>query len=70
MKFDFFKKKTENKEDKPQKSVAREWADAIIFAVIAATLIRWAFLALTLLACLIGAWFVWFWGRMDDRGAS
>jgi hypothetical protein len=33
-------------------------------------LIRWAFLALTLLACLIGTWFVWFWGRMDDREAS
>ncbi len=44
MKFDFFKKKTENKEDKPQKSVAREWADAIVFAVIAATIIRWLFL--------------------------
>jgi hypothetical protein len=29
--------------------------------------IRWAFLALTLLACLIGAWFVWYWGRPLDR---
>ena len=44
MKFDFFKKNTENKEDKPKKSVAREWADAIVFAVIAATIIRWLFL--------------------------
>lgn len=26
-------------------------------------MIRWAFLALTLLACLIGAWFVWYFGR-------
>ena len=44
MKFDFFKKKTEEQEEKKQKSVAREWADAIIFAVIAATIIRWLFL--------------------------
>ena len=32
------------KEDKPKKSKSREWADAILFAVIAATLIRWLFL--------------------------
>lgn len=47
MKFDFFKKKTkstEEKEGKQQKSVIREWADAILFAVIAATIIRWLFL--------------------------
>lgn len=44
MKLDFFKKKTEDKEEKPQKSVMREWADAILFAVIAATIIRWLFL--------------------------
>lgn len=44
MKLDFFKKKNAEQEDKPQKSVAREWADAIIFAVIAATIIRWLFL--------------------------
>ena len=44
MKFDFFKKKAENTEEKKQKSAAREWADAIIFAVIAATIIRWLFL--------------------------
>jgi hypothetical protein len=25
--------------------------------------IRWAFLVLTLLACLIGAWFIWYFGR-------
>jgi hypothetical protein len=25
--------------------------------------IRWAFLALTLIACLIGLWFVWVFGR-------
>ena len=34
------KKSTEEKSDKP-KSKAREWWDAILFAVIAATLIRW-----------------------------
>jgi len=44
MKLDFFKKKTSEKEDQKPKSVAREWADAIIFAVIAATIIRWLFL--------------------------
>lgn len=33
------------------------------------TAIRWAFLVLTVLACLIGAWFVWFWGRAVDREA-
>ena len=44
MKLDFFKKKTKKKEDRKPKSVAREWADAIVFAVIAATIIRWLFL--------------------------
>lgn len=44
MKFDFFKKKTEDKEENKKKSFAREWADAIVFAVIAATIIRWLFL--------------------------
>ena len=34
------KQKAEKKEEKP-KSVVREWWDAIVFAVIAATLIRW-----------------------------
>ncbi|MEN7550660.1 signal peptidase I [Rapidithrix thailandica] len=35
--------KSDNK-DKPKKSVVREWADAIVFAVIAATIIRWLFI--------------------------
>lgn len=37
---------TENKETKPRqpKSKTREWFDAILFAVIAATIIRWIFL--------------------------
>ena len=38
-----FKKKDAEKE-KVKKSAAREWWDAIVFAVIAATLIRWALL--------------------------
>ncbi|MFN3403138.1 MAG: signal peptidase I [Cytophagaceae bacterium] len=33
-----------SKKEKPQKSKAREWVDAIVFAVVAATLIRWLFL--------------------------
>jgi len=41
MNLKFWKK---NKGEKKKKSVAREWADAILFAVIAATIIRWAFL--------------------------
>ena len=32
MKLDFFKKKAEDKGEEKQKSVAREWADAILFA--------------------------------------
>ncbi len=44
MKFDFFNKKKDGKEEKKEKSVVREWADAIVFAVIAATIIRWLFL--------------------------
>ncbi|NJN25423.1 MAG: signal peptidase I [Cyclobacteriaceae bacterium] len=44
MNLDFFKKAPSDKEDKKQKSAAREWADAILFAVIAATIIRWLFL--------------------------
>jgi signal peptidase I len=43
MKFDFFKKKQGEKEKK-EKTVVREWVDAIVFAVIAATIIRWLFL--------------------------
>ena len=44
MKFNFFKKKDTNTGEKKEKSVAREWVDAIVFAVIAATIIRWLFL--------------------------
>lgn len=35
------KKKTEKQEEEKPKSKLREWGDAILFAVIAATLIRW-----------------------------
>ncbi|ARS34804.1 signal peptidase I [Pontibacter actiniarum] len=38
----FWDKKAETKEPKKKKSFAREWGDAILFAVIAASLIRWA----------------------------
>ena len=38
----FFKKKS--KEEKKKKGPVREWVDAITFAVVAATLIRWAFM--------------------------
>jgi signal peptidase I len=42
MNWKFWKKKEDNrKEEKKPKSKFREWADAIIFAVVAATLIRW-----------------------------
>ena len=37
------KEKNHNAEEKP-KSKAREWVDAILFAIVAATLIRWVFL--------------------------
>lgn len=40
MNWKFWAKKTEKKEEKP-KSKTREWFDAILFAVVAATLIRW-----------------------------
>lgn len=40
MNWQFWKKKSTEKEAK-QKSKAREWWDAILFAVVAATLIRW-----------------------------
>lgn len=33
-----------NESEKPPKSKAREWVDAVVFAVIAATIIRWLFL--------------------------
>ncbi|WP_299824637.1 signal peptidase I [uncultured Pontibacter sp.] len=38
----FWEKKPVTKEPKKKKSFAREWGDAILFAVIAASLIRWA----------------------------
>lgn len=42
MNWQFWKKKTEEKETRVEpKSKLREWGDAILFAVIAATLIRW-----------------------------
>lgn len=44
MKFNFFSKKEGKKKEKVKKSALREWFDAIIFAVIAATIIRWLFL--------------------------
>jgi signal peptidase I len=40
MNWKFWEKKKEEKDAKP-KSFLREWADAIVFAVVAATLIRW-----------------------------
>jgi signal peptidase I len=36
--------KSENNKEKKKKSATREWIDAIVFAVIAATIIRWLFL--------------------------
>jgi signal peptidase I len=43
--FAFLKKKEREQEtSRPKKSKAREWLDAIVFAVIAASLIRWLFL--------------------------
>ena len=43
MNWQFWKKKSEYKEEEEAqpKSKLREWGDAILFAVIAATLIRW-----------------------------
>lgn len=43
MDFKLFSKKKEEKE-KEKKSPLREWLDAIVFAVVAATLIRWLFM--------------------------
>jgi signal peptidase I len=40
----FFKRNKGEKKEKIKKSAVREWFDAIIFAVIAATIIRWLFL--------------------------
>jgi signal peptidase I len=42
MKVKFWEKKPVTKDPKQKKSFAREWGDAILFAVIAASLIRWA----------------------------
>jgi signal peptidase I len=42
--FGFGKKETEKKEETPQKSAMREWWDSVLFAVVAATLIRGLFL--------------------------
>lgn len=48
MNWKFWEKKKEKEEQKEQetqkKSAVREWVDAIVFAVIAATIIRWLFL--------------------------
>jgi len=47
MKFDLSKLKfniSKKKEEKEKKSPMREWWDAIVFAVVAATLIRWIFM--------------------------
>ncbi len=41
MNWKFWTKKAKKEDDKPPKSKAREWVDAIVFAVVAATLIRW-----------------------------
>jgi signal peptidase I len=43
MNWKFWQKKKKDEDAKP-KSVAKEWGDAILFAVIAATLIRWIFM--------------------------
>ncbi|TXK33261.1 signal peptidase I [Pontibacter qinzhouensis] len=42
MKVKFWETKPTTKEPKKKKSAAREWGDAILFAVVAASLIRWA----------------------------
>lgn len=42
MKFSFFKKKEPT--NKPKKSKLREWVDAIVFAVVVATFLRWLLL--------------------------
>ncbi|HAS45052.1 MAG TPA: signal peptidase I [Microscillaceae bacterium] len=45
MKLAIWKKKSTEKKDKPTKSKLREWIDSIIFAVIAATILRWLILS-------------------------
>ena len=44
MKFKLFNKDKVKKKEKVKKSPVREWFDAILFAVIAATIIRWLLL--------------------------
>jgi len=44
MKFPFFKKKNNENNPKPKKSKLREWIDAIVFAVVVATFLRWLLL--------------------------
>ena len=44
MKFPFFKKKNTEDTPKVKKSKLREWVDAIVFAVVVATFLRWLFL--------------------------
>ena len=39
----FSKKRKEEDKEKKKKSAVREWVDAIVFAVVAATIIRWLF---------------------------
>ena len=41
MNWKFWEKKPKQEEEQKPKGLVREWADAIVFAVIAATLIRW-----------------------------
>lgn len=44
MKFPFFKKKNAENTSKAKKSKLREWVDAIVFAVVVATFLRWLLL--------------------------
>lgn len=44
MKFPFFQKKNTESTPKPKKSKLREWVDAIVFAVVVATFLRWLLL--------------------------
>ncbi|OJJ23025.1 S26 family signal peptidase [marine bacterium AO1-C] len=45
MKTPIWKKKSQKQKNKPPKSKLREWIDSIIFAVIAATILRWLVLS-------------------------
>jgi signal peptidase I len=44
MNWKFWEKKKEAEKDKQPKSFWREWADAIVFAVVVATIVRWIFM--------------------------